>query len=102
MQGRVWTAGRKWMGNLIPLAFMLPLGVHGVVTVDPEQEVTPAAIGLCVRGLGGGLVAGDLLGFFRNGAPKAEIQKEGLAEAGRDASGGTFVGFARPSYSGLL
>jgi hypothetical protein len=102
MQGRVWTAGRKWMGNLIPLAFMLPLAITGVVTMIQDQEITPLAIGFCVGALVVGWIAVDLFGFFGNATLKREIQKKVLPKAGRDASGGTFVGFARPSYSGLL
>lgn len=102
MQRRVWTTGRKWLGNLIPLALMLPLAITGVVTIIQDQQITPLALGLCAGSLAIAWVGVALFGFVGNPGLKQSIQRKVRPKSGRDASAGTFVGFARPSYHGVL
>ena len=98
----VWSAKRKWMGNLIPVFFMLPFVVAGVIHMVREEDFTWLGIGLCGGGLFLGWMTVNQFGFFGNANLKREIVKRVLSKAGRDASGGVFVGFARPSYVGIL
>ncbi|HVT12165.1 MAG TPA: hypothetical protein VHE55_07850 [Fimbriimonadaceae bacterium] len=102
MAGRVWGMGQKWMGNLIPILCMLPFGLVGTLLMVKAHEVTAVGVVLCVLALVVGWLAVNQFGFFGNAKLRREIQRKVLAKAGKDASGGTFVGFARPSYIGLL
>jgi hypothetical protein len=90
------------MGNLIPLLCMLPFAAFGVYHMLAWQSVTPIGVSFCVLALVVGWLAVNQFGFFGNQKLKQEIQLKVLAKAGRDASSGIFVGFARPSYMGLL
>lgn len=102
MAGRVWSTSQKWMGNLVPILSMLPFGVMGTVLMVRAHEVTVLGVVLCVLALIVGWFAVNQFGFFGNANLRREIQKKVLAKAGKDASKGTFVGFARPAYVGLL
>jgi len=90
------------MGNLIPLLCMLPFALTGVVLMLRAHTVTPAGVALCLLSLVVGWVAVNQFGLFGNVRLRREVQRKVLAKAGRDASKGVFVGFARPSYVGLL
>jgi hypothetical protein len=90
------------MGNLIPVLCMLPFAATGIYLMVREEEITWPGVGLCAGALIVGWFAVNLFGFFGNSRLRQEIVRKVLAKAGRDASGGTFVGFARPSYVGLL
>lgn len=90
------------MGNLIPLLCMLPFAAFGVYHMLAWHSATPIGVGFCVAALIVGWLAVNQFGFFGNANLRREIQRQVLAKAGRDASKGIFVGFARPSYLGLL
>jgi hypothetical protein len=90
------------MGNLVPILCMLPLAALGTLLMVRQHSVTPLGIILCLLALTVGWFAVNWFGFFGNSQLKVAIQRKVLAKAGRDASRGIFVGFARPSYVGLL
>jgi hypothetical protein len=90
------------MGNLIPLLCMLPFAIGGTILMVTAQEVTTVGVLLCFVALVVGWFAVNQFGFFGNAYLKQEIQRRVLAKAGKDASKGIFVGFARPAYMGLL
>jgi hypothetical protein len=99
---RVWSSGRKWMGNLLPFLCMLPFAAAGTFLMVRAKEPTVVGILLCVVALVVGWFAVNQFGFFGNEALRRDIQKKVLSKAGKDASSGMFVGFARPSYVGTL
>ena len=99
---RVWSSRTKWMGNLIPLLCMLPFALTGTVLMLHSHAVTVIGVALCLLSLVVGWAAVNQFGLFGNVQLRKEIQRKALARAGRDASKGIFVGFARPSYVGLL
>ena len=90
------------MGNLIPIVCMAPFALVGTFLMVRGHAVTPVGIALCLLALVTGWLAVNQFGFFDNARLRREIAKKSLAKVGRDASGGIFVGFARPSYVGLL
>jgi hypothetical protein len=102
MAGLAWSTGRKWMGNLLPLLCMLPFAAAGTFLMVRAREVTVTGIVLCFVALIVGWFAVNQFGFYGNAALKREVQRSVIAKAGKDASSGLFVGFARPSYVGLL
>lgn len=102
MADLVWSSKKKWMGNLIPLVCMLPFAVAGAFLLIKAQDITVAGVGLCLAALIIGWLAVNQFGFFGNAALRRDIQRKVLAKAGKDASKGIFVGFARPSYVGVI
>jgi hypothetical protein len=90
------------MGNVIPVLCMLPFAGVGIYLMVREEEITWPGVGLCAGALAVGWFEVNLFGFFGNSRMRREIIRKVLAKAGRDASDGTFVGFAQPSYVGLL
>lgn len=90
------------MGNVLPVLCMIPFAGVGIFLMVREEEITWPGVGLCAGALVVGWFAVNLFGFFGNSRMRREIVRRVLAKAGRDASDGTFVGFARPSYVGLL
>ncbi len=102
MAERAWNNKAKWMGNLIPLLCMLPFAAAGAFVMLRAHAVTVAGVATCLVSLAGGWAAVNRFGFFDNDRLKREVQRRALAKAGREASQGIFVGFARPSYVGLL
>ena len=99
---RVWNTQAKWMGNLIPVGCMSPFAVAGILVMALPHRVSPLGVGLCLGSLVVGWFAVDRFGLFGNDRLRRGIQRNVLSKAGRDASNGVFVGFARPSYVGLL
>lgn len=90
------------MGNLVPLACSLPAAAIGVYLMVKEEAVTGLGIGLCILALIVGWLAVNQFGLFGNIRLKRTLLRRLAAKAGRDASSGIFVGFARPSYVGVL
>lgn len=99
MRKQVWTTGRKWIGNLIPLPFFLGPVAYGLwllfSTFHPD-----------LRGnwwIGGGFVSGwlslNLFGLTGNRKLRKELIKR-FGEHKRLPH--WFVGFARPSYRSAL
>lgn len=90
------------MGNLIPLLCMAPFAGLGAFFLSRDGLASVPGILLCSAALVVGWFAVNQFGFFGNAILKREIGRKVLPKAGRDASSGTFVGFARPAYMGLL
>jgi hypothetical protein len=95
------------MGNLLPFLAMLPFEaiggflVYRYIVSDTTSSIVLGTVLLLVGPVVGWLTV-NRFGFFGNESLRREIQKKVLAKAGKDASSGIFVGFARPSYVGLL
>lgn len=90
------------MGNLVPLMCVLPFAISGAALLYRYGVTSLLGLSLCVLALVVGWIAVNAFGLWGNRALKAELAKKLLAKAGRNASDGIFVGFARPAYMGLL
>ena len=99
---RVWTTGRKMIGNLLPLVLSAPILYPAAIAFgDGGFRQAPFYYWL------GGFVATawllvGLLGLAGNGAVRSEMGRRLHMERPFDQQAKVFVGFARPSYKGLL
>lgn len=97
----MWTARRKWLGNIIPACFWLPLVAAGLILMARQGEVLGAGLYLLVAGTAVGWFALNGLGLFENARMKGQLGR--ILEAKREPIGkARFVGFATPSYSSAL
>lgn len=88
------------MGNLAPLAVSLPFGIMAFVRYDPTLPIQ-RWIGWAVAFLLNGWLSTNWMGLWGNAAMKSELERR-LAKELPPPSDRIFVGFARPSYRGLL
>jgi hypothetical protein len=88
------------MGNLAPLALSLPFGVMACIRYDPTLPVQ-RWIGWAAAFVLIGWLSTNWMGLWGNSAMKSELERR-LAKELPPPSDRVFVGFARPSYRGLL
>lgn len=103
---RVWTRRRRLLGNLVPAFFSMPLAVAGLLMMASQARDSGQILGsgLLVFFLSFpvGWFAVNLFGLFQNTQIHREMRLR-LQASGRFESVPThFVGFASPSYVGLL
>ena len=93
----VWTTGRKWAGNLVPLLFWLPFLAGGLWIVARDRTVTPFAVSIMLAGTAVGWIALSLFGLWGNASMRRLLDARTKEKGER-----WFVGFATPKYAGLL
>ena len=94
---KVWTAGRKWAGNIVPFLFALPFAAWGIWTIVRDRAASPSSLVWLGFGIVVGWVALSLFGFWGNGTMRRLLSARLLPE-----DGSWFVGFASPKFAGLL
>ena len=100
--GKVWTTSRKWMGNILPTLFFLPLVTWGVVWMFQKDEIYGRGLLLVALGVLSGWIGLNLFGLFGNGFMKREMKRV-LSARGVDFSDPHyFVGFATPRFASML
>ncbi|GMV88309.1 MAG: hypothetical protein AMXMBFR81_12400 [Chthonomonas sp.] len=86
------------MGNVVPTLLFLPGFAAGLVLILLTGDPLGLGLWLLVGSFAVGWLAVNALGLYGNQAMRTELS----ARVGLSASGGDFVGFARPAYrSGL-
>ncbi|MCW5943011.1 MAG: hypothetical protein KIS66_12310 [Fimbriimonadaceae bacterium] len=96
MPETVWTARRKWMGNVLPTLVSLPFLASGSALALVDGESVIVGGGIVTLGLLAGLVTLNKFGLYDNATMRAELRRKLGNPEGR------FVGFARPGYRSLL
>ena len=94
---KVWTTGRKWAGNLVPLLFALPFASWGVWTIVRDRAASPTGLVWLGLGILAGWVALSFFGFWGNATMRRLLAARLLP--GEEP---WFVGFASPKFAGLL
>lgn len=98
----VWTSHRKWMGNLVPALFWLPLALTGIVIVARTGDYAGAGLWFLVSATLVGWGSMNQFGLFANQHMKKQLSRI-LAAQGKDLPKDSwFVGFATPKYSSTL
>ncbi len=96
--GKVWTRKRQWLGNVVPTLVFLPGFVAGLIQIWLSGDPLGTGLWVLVGSFVLGWLAVNAFGLLGNQAMRTELS----AKLGQSASGGDFVGFARPTYrSGL-
>ncbi len=101
MTPTVWTPRRKWLGNLVPVLFWLPLIVAGVWVMAARQEIVGLGLWLLIGGTALGWLAVNLFGFWDNARMRRQLTLIMQAK-GEPVAAAPFVGFATPKYSSML
>lgn len=98
---KVWTAKRRWLGNLVPALFWLPPTVTGAVWIVQKLEFLGPGLWLLVAGQVIGWIALNRFGLWENRRMRREWRREHPPELGDDAPR-FFVGMATPLFRSLL
>lgn len=97
----LWTTSRKMPGNLLPTLLSLPflvLAVRSASSPNPFPQMWWYGLGF----IGVGWISLNLIGLIGNRKLKRTLELRFLANHPGDDRKRTFVGFAKPSYKGLL
>ena len=98
----VWTSGRKWAGNLLPLLFWLPPTAYGLGRMGLRAEIDDFGVSMVALGVILGWLATNWFGAMPNRAMRGQLERI-LKVKGEDLGSATwFVGFATPRYSSAL
>ena len=97
----VWTVRRKWLGNLIPALFWLPLTVIGIVLMVRSGEIVGLGLGVLIAATVVAWLAVNFFGLFENAKMKRQVRHILEAKGERPAQA-VFVGVATPKYSSAI
>jgi hypothetical protein len=99
---RVWTNGRKWLGNIVPTLFMLPLVAWGVWWMLQNDTILGLGLWLVVGGVILGWIGLNLFGLPGNAFMRRELKRELTAKNVDFSNPHYFVGFASPRFVNML
>ncbi len=102
MARKVWNTRRRLLGNLLPIAGSLPFGVWGVWLLLQSGHIIGPELWIIGLMPAVGWLLMNLFGLFENGAMRMEIARKHGFGPPREPPERYFVGFARPTYRGLL
>ncbi len=98
VERRIWSAGRKWAGNLIPALFALPPLAVGVGLLLKGQTLEGPGLVWIAASPALGWIAVNFFGLFQNGAMRREMESRFKPLPPRRF----FVGMARPRFGSAL
>jgi hypothetical protein len=101
MKPTVWTARRKWMGNVIPALFWAPLAVAGVVMLALQGNVFGTGLWLLGAATGVGWIALNQFGLYENDRMRRQLRRI-LQARNEEVGDAPFVGMATPTYSSMI
>jgi hypothetical protein len=99
---RVWTTGRKIMGNLLPTLFALPPAGYGIWWMALHSDIGGRGFWIFASSPIVGWLAMNFLGLFQNGELKQELLVLFRSIRGKPPEARYFVGVATPKYTSLL
>lgn len=101
MSARWWSGELKWMGNLVPMIFWLPLTAAGVLIGLVKHNYLVGAY-LVLAGQIIGWIAINNFGLWQNKALKRHLGKLFELRQGDFDGFRIFVGLSRPGFKSLL
>lgn len=101
MAPTVWTARRKWLGNLLPALFWFPLLVAGLFVMAKQSDPLGLGLWLLIAGTVLGWLAVNRWGLFENDRMKRQLELMLQAKKSMIPES-IFVGFATPKFSSTL
>ncbi|HZH99226.1 MAG TPA: hypothetical protein VEX38_09665 [Fimbriimonadaceae bacterium] len=99
---RVWTPGRRLMGNVLPMLIALPPAILGVVLMITRGEILGLGLALFAVSPVLGWIATNYLGLFQNKKMKRELELRLRSSRQKLPSSRYFVGIATPTFKGLI
>ncbi len=100
--GKVWTAKRRMMGNLVPAVIALPFGVAGVALYRSEAPFWGPSLWFLLAFVVVGWLSVNAFGFYQNQAMRSELGRKLDRTHGGKKEERYFVGCARPSYRSVI
>lgn len=102
MAARLWTTGKKIVGNLLPVALALPFAGLGVWRAVQDQAVTGMSLLWAAMAVATLWLGVNFLGLYRNEFMKRTLLLRLKASVYDCPADPFFVGFARPAYRSVL
>jgi hypothetical protein len=97
----VWTASRKWMGNLIPALFWIVPTLAGIRFILTTHNLMGVGLWFLILGDVLGWLALNQFGLYQNSRMKRRLLAI-LGKGGQLSDDRIFVGFSSPKYTGVL
>lgn len=98
----VWTAGVRWLGNIIPALLALPPACIGIAMMAIRGQIMGPGLYVFAAAPVVGWVGMNFLGLHRNGAMKAELVGFLKGVRPKLQAPRYFVGIATPTYTSLI
>ena len=98
----VWTNRLKWIGNIVPTLFMLPLVCWGIAWMVNNDAILGKGLWLVVAGVVLGWISLNLFGLPANAFMRRELKRELTAQGVTFDDPHYFVGFASPRFFNML
>ncbi|MDR3691965.1 MAG: hypothetical protein P4L46_21475 [Fimbriimonas sp.] len=102
MKATVWTARRKWLGNVVPSLFWFPLAAIGVYLVAAHGQFLGTGLWFLAVSTIAGWLAVNQFGFFENAKMRRTLELILKAQGNEMTGEFLFVGFATPKYSSMV
>ncbi|MBC8064465.1 MAG: hypothetical protein H7Y17_06525 [Chlorobia bacterium] len=102
MARKVWTNRRKWLGNLLPALFFLPLNVWGIYWMMQNETILGKGLWLVALGTVCGWIGLNLFGLVGNAYMRRALKRELVAKHVDFNDPHFFVGFASPKFINIL
>jgi len=90
------------MGNLIPAAICVPIATYGVLLAIRTQQFTGRGLWFVAGSVILMWLLVNFIGAIENPRIRRELSRRLQAKETQLSANAVFVGFARPSYAGLL
>ncbi len=99
---RVWTTGKKVMGNLIPALIALPVAAWGIAYMAAKSEIVGRGLVIFALAPIVAWMAMNFFGLYQNRQLKREIEGRLLSLRPQCRDPRNFVGIATPKYRSLV
>ncbi len=98
---KVWTTGKKWIGNILPALVYFPLAATGATLIIVRQEFLGQGLWWLVASVVAGWLAMNFLALTGNEFLKRQLRRE-LSVNESIPESALFVGFSRPEFKSAL
>jgi hypothetical protein len=99
---KVWTNGRKWVGNLVPALFFLPFVAWGVHLMLKTDQILGSGLWFVAIGVLLGWIGLNIFGLSGNAFMRRELKRNLVAKNVSFDDPHFFVGFSSPRFFGVL
>lgn len=99
---KVWTNGRKWVGNLLPALFFVPPVAWGVYWMLKNDLILGSGFWFVIAGTLLGWIGLNLFGLTGNAFMRRELKRNLMAKNVSFDDPHFFVGFSSPKFFSVL
>jgi hypothetical protein len=99
---KVWTNGRKWVGNLLPALFFMPPVAWGIYWMFKNDQILGPGFWYVALGTLLGWIGLNIFGLTGNAFMRRELKRNLIAKNVAFEDPHFFVGFSSPKFFGVL